>query len=430
MRVNGIIAEYNPFHNGHLYQINTLREQTRADYVIIAMSGDFLQRGVPAVADKYTRAKLALLSGADLVLELPVLWSTASAEHFAQGGVLLLSASGVVTHLGFGVETDDSASLLKLAEILAAEPDSYSHALQQYLKVGNSYPSARACALSDYLSVNTMNLSDNFINKKDLLLMLLSLPNNILALEYEKTLLKLDLQNHIIPVPILRKGDGYHESEAHSHFASAAAVRKRLLSSDNDDPQKDTLAGLIPPDAFLALAEYQNLYPLLSEDSVSQILGYRLHLLEQEGYTDFSDCNAPLSAKMKKHLPGYRSFTQFCECLKSKELTHTRISRVLMHILLDIRNTDTETAFAQTSAPYLRILGFRESALPLLTAIKKNASAPIITKPADAFRQLSENSYAIFQKDLLASDIYRQLMLQHAKQLPPNDFCQKLVIVP
>ncbi len=422
MNVTGIIAEYNPFHNGHLYQLNTLREQTGADYVIIVMSGNFLQRGVPAIADKYTRAKMALLSGADLVLELPVLWSAASAENFAQGGVLLLSATGVVTHLGFGVETNDSTSLSKLAEILAAEPELYSQLLQQYLKAGNSYPSARAYALSDYLSENALLQKSVFA--------LLSSPNNILALEYEKALLKQDLQNRVIPVPVLRKGDGYHESEARSRFASAAAIRKRLLSFDKDSPHMDTLIELIPPNAFSALAEYQKLYPLLSEDSVSQILGYRLHLLEQEGYADFSDCNSQLSAKIRKHLPNYLNFTQFCERLKSKELTHTRISRVLMHILLDIRKNDTDSAFAQKNAPYLRVLGFRERAKPLLTAIKKNASAPMITKPADAFRQLSQNSYNMFQKDLFASDIYCQLMLQHSKALPVNDFCQKLIIIP
>ena len=147
MKVVGIIAEYNPFHNGHKYQIEQIRKKTNADYVIVAMSGNFLQRGVPALCDKYSRTKMALECGADLVLELPTIWATASAEFFAQGGVAALASTGVVTHLGFGAETNDLDSLLQVSSILKEEPDVYRAVLGNSIRTGNAFPIARKNAL-------------------------------------------------------------------------------------------------------------------------------------------------------------------------------------------------------------------------------------------------------------------------------------------
>ncbi len=292
MNVIGIISEYNPFHNGHKYQIEEIRCRTGADYIIIAMSGDYVQRGAPAIADKYLRTEMALRNGADLVLELPVQWATASAELFAQGGVSLLAATGIVDTLAFGAETDDLPLLQEIATVLAEEPASYQAALGEALRSGKSYPAARAEAVTQYLlhdnhsenitpalssgNHNTDPSSDNYtflcdnknINNKEELLStlknILSQPNNILAIEYLKALYiinqptspsdllnapahcALDSQNdknqnqiygdkatRITPLLIPRVGDDYHAQDAQSQYASATAIRKLLFSQYN-----------------------------------------------------------------------------------------------------------------------------------------------------------------------------------------------------
>ena len=164
MKVVGIIAEYNPFHKGHQYQIEQLREKTGADYVIVAMSGNFLQRGVPALCDKFSRTRMALLNGADLVLEIPTIWATASAEYFAKGGVELLNKTGVVTHLGFGAESNDIDGMLQVSSILKKEPDVYKDVLANSIRSGNPFPVARKNALITSLPLFPSNkLNELFV---------------------------------------------------------------------------------------------------------------------------------------------------------------------------------------------------------------------------------------------------------------------------
>ena len=188
MKIAGIIAEYTPFHNGHAYHLDQVRKKTNADYLIIVMSGDFMQRGVPAMLDKYNRAKMALMNGADLVLELPCLYACSSAEYFANGAVTLLNNLGVVDSIGFGCENDNLQTLQKVASLLTDEPAEYSRVLQNSLRNGLAYPVARNIALNECLN--------DLSNDKSLL----SSPNNILAVEYLKALYKLN--STITPVAI------------------------------------------------------------------------------------------------------------------------------------------------------------------------------------------------------------------------------------
>ena len=202
MNVVGIIAEYNPFHQGHAYQIEALKKICHAEHVVIAMSGNFVQRGAPALMEKYSRAAMALNCGADLVLELPALFATASAEAFARGGVFLLDCTGIVTHLGFGAETADMQLLSKLSRILLAQPSSYLESLQKSLRNGRSFPAARADALNAYFKNSIVsretafhgpNVSGGCFDK------ILASPNNILALEYLKALADLSSPMLLFP---------------------------------------------------------------------------------------------------------------------------------------------------------------------------------------------------------------------------------------
>ena len=207
MKITGIIAEYNPFHNGHAYQIAKIKEETDNDYVIVAMSGDFVQRGEPTITDKYERARMALSCGADLVLELPALFACASAEYFARAGVALFTRMGCVDYLCFGAENADLSQLNKIAGILVDEPRSYQDALNIYLKEGKNFPAARILALKSYLSAES---SDAALQTEQLT-SLLSTPNNILGIEYLKALKTCGSQ--ITPYPILREGAGYHDTD-------------------------------------------------------------------------------------------------------------------------------------------------------------------------------------------------------------------------
>ncbi len=416
MKVTGVIAEYNPFHNGHEYQLQELKKSTDSDYFIIAMSGDFLQRGVPSILDKHTRAKMALLCGADLVLELPVVWATASAEYFATAGVSLLGSTGVVDTIGYGAESDcsDNRDLLrKLCLLLSSSEESYDRKLASYQKAGLSYPLARTSAVCALLPEYSKEEITAFLSK----------PNNILALEYEKAIAA---WNRTASFPmkghsLLRVGDNYHDTEAHSPFASATAIRNLLYHNMDVTPY-------VPKDAAVLLKGNQN--QLLFPDDISAVLYERLLIYKDMGYEDFADCSAALSHKISNSIYAYRSFGQFCELLNSKDLTYSRISRVLIHILLDIRKEDYSRKASFAMIPYLRVLGFRRDANELLGRIKKEASAPLITKVADASDVLSPSDYAFFQKDLFAADLYRGLHFPYPdNQVLKNEFTQEIIVL-
>lgn len=413
MKVVGIIAEYNPFHNGHKYQIEQIRKKTNADFVVIAMSGNFLQRGVPSLCDKYTRAKMALECGADLVFEIPTMWATASAEYFARGGVALLANTGVVTHLGFGAETDDLESLMQVSSILREEPDIYRAVLGNSIRSGNAFPVARKNALITSLPYMPTDKLDDLLDS----------PNNILALEYLKA-----LPDEIQPVLIPRKGAGYHDTNIDTALPSASAIRETLaLSKEELDLEKIAVA--MPEKAYKILLPLLEKNEILNNDDFSDMLGYCLFSLQHRGYSDYADCTLDFSNKVSKNLKDYVSVDAFIQQLKSKDMTYTRVSRNLLHILLGIKQADYSIGKAIGYTPYLRILGFRDEAKPLLNKIKKNANVPIITKVADASSKLDYGTYKLFEKDLFASSLYYQVLARKSKQTPLNEFTNQIVIL-
>lgn len=429
MKVAGIIAEYNPFHKGHKYQLDRLRELARPDYIIIAMSGDFLQRGTPALMDKYTRARMSLLQGADLILELPACFATASAESFARGGVLLLAATGLTDTLCFGAESDDPARLKSLACLLNREPDWYKSALLASLKKGRSFPAARAEALPEYAD-------------------LLELPNNILAVEYLKALEK--LVPAMEPLFIQRKGSGYHDTDITGFLASASAIREQLLSgvsyhncqsgirNISDSYRSDlpeigntsptgwsALAAALPESSLKIMQEYEKKAAFLQEDDFSQLLHFCLLRETKESLTGYADITEDLANRIASRKRDFTSWSSFCRLCNTKDTTYARISRALTHILLDIHAEDLNTA----SLPYLRVLGFRRSATPLLTRLKSCAKAPIITSPSSAEGQLNAQGLSMLHTDLRASDLYRCIVTDRTGHTYPNEYQRKLLIV-
>lgn len=421
MKSIAIIAEYNPFHNGHLYQIMKSKELTGADHVVVLMSGDFMQRGTPAVLDKYARTKMALSHGADVVLELPCVYATASAEGFAFGAVSILNRLGIIDYLCFGSECGDLAVLDAFADILNTEPAFYRSRLQQYIKEGNTFPQARAAALLDYLSAPDQNAMDCFLEKLsssmtlDAISDILSSPNNILGIEYLKALKKSN--STIQPVTIRREGAGYHDTVTDAPICSATAIRSELNTLSSD--MWTLLANLPAMTNQLLTEQYGKTCPVTADD-FSSLLYYKL-TGSKDHLTRYADVNADLANRITNLMRPGITFDAFCEELKTKQMTLTRISRALLHILLDIRLAEYKKDLKDEIC-YARILGFKKTSSHLLRAISAYDRIPVIVKVADAVKLLNEREYQMFCHDIDASHLYHQIVYHQYHTLLPTEY--------
>lgn len=392
MKTVGIIAEYNPFHNGHAYQIAKAKEMTGADYCIIAMCGDFVQRGAPALADKYIRTETALRNGADLVLELPVYYSLGSAEYFASGAVALLDRLGITDTLCFGSECGDISILSEFAGKLMDEDSVFKGVLDRYLRLGHTYPTARNAALHASAPHLTPYMH------------VLTTSNNILGIEYCKALSR--RSSSIKAYTTRRAGSSYHDASLLSTYCSALAIREAIDSAGD----LSEVRNLMPPSAYELLeSQFGKTCPVHTND-FSLPLHYQLLSEQPDGYTEHPDIDQDLSDRITNLLPSYRSFTDFCEKLKTKNRTYTRIARSLMHILLRIRKEDLLIYQSEDYVYYARVLGFRQDATPLLSAIKAHSSIPLLTRLSDADNLLSDNGRAMLSKDIYAAQIYHSLV--------------------
>ncbi len=437
MKVTGIIAEYNPFHNGHEYHIREAKRLTGADYIVVVMSGNFVQRGEPAVIDKHTRAKMALAGGADLVLELPLICATGSAEYFASGAVSLLHALGCVDSLCFGSECEDMQTLQMLADILVQEPDSYRAFLKSGLQEGLSYPKAREQALCRYLRASAQTPCGSPRFSPSMIGNILSTPNNILAIEYLKALKRLN--SAIVPFALKRAGSGYHDLRLTEKFCSASAIRAHL-----NKLTEEILQGIPISAAKILREEYDKTYPVTAND-FSGILHYRL--LMAESYLELASCyDVPvtLAQRIFRLRNEYTDFDSFVSLVKAKNVTELTVRRTLLHILLNLPHyfDAADTSPLGTSAPfcsYARILGFKKSAAPLLHEIKQKGHLPLLSKLADA--PLVIRSYEPFsdrqktsallslQCDIRSSEIYHSVITHKFGGSPYQELAQQLVIL-
>lgn len=394
MKTVGLITEYNPFHNGHAYHIEKAKMLTGADRVIVVMSGDFVQRGAPAVMPKHLRAESALLSGASLIIELPVCFATGSAEYFAQGSISLLNQLGCIDSICFGSECGDLHLLKEIAQILADEPIEYQTALKQALKEGASFPAARQEALNIY--------SDKYSE-------ILASPNNILGIEYLKALAK--IHSKMEPFTIKRIGAGYHDMDIDGQFSSATAIRSDIyqLADVNSSSESLPLTHIqtqVPSSCHeLMKKNYQTRYPVKADD-FSLLLKAKLLSETAGSLSHYLDMSPELANRILRLRNDYLSFEQFCDLLKTKELTRSRISRSFIHVLLGITN-DWLTAM-KAPAPYARILGFRRDHADLLGILKRTSDIPLITSPARAV--LADTVYQMLELDIYASDLYESVI--------------------
>ena len=405
MKIVGLITEYNPFHAGHLYHMQQARELTGADYCVVLMSGSFVQRGEPAIFDKYLRTKTALLAGADLVLEIPAAFSTASAHEFAAYGVALLSAIGVDAVV-FGSECGQIEFLKQAASALNHESAEFQERLRKGLKAGLTYPQARAKALE---------MEDTWAS-------VLSSPNNILGIEYLRA--AEDLHSPMEFYTISRKGSGYHEDTlADANFPSASAIRgiiRNSLSKDKD--LLDILASHLPAVTHPA---YTGAVPVFVDD-FSELLNAAV--LQMQATFSIADLSPELAARLAK--PPYfpLSFEERIQALKTRQLTYTRVSRALLHLVLGMREEDISRWKDEGYALYARILGFRRQSSPLLSCLHKKSSIPLITKMADAAQNLSPSALALLEQEVYASHLYQTVRMKRSGVFQ-NEYTEGLVFV-
>ena len=412
MKVVGLITEYNPFHNGHEYHIEEAKRITGADYVVVVMSGNFVQRGAPALIDKYSRTKMALSCGADIVFELPVCYATASAEFFALGAISLLDKLGIVNNLCFGSECGDILALTSIANILVDEPIEYRNTLSSLIKDGKTFPAARMEAIKTYAP----NLDDS----------VLSSPNNILGIEYIKALIR--LRSTINPVTITRKVAEYHQQELtmpiSSAISSATAIRKAL----RDDIPLSTLEQHVPIQVLDILEEENNKSFPIYENDYSLLLNYKLMQESSHMLTTYTDVSIDLSNRIKSINTIGLSFPMLAQEIKSRHWTLSRINRILIHILLNLYTQNFELYNKSGYTQYARILGFKKASSHLLRQIVKNDKIPVITKMGDATNLLSEIGLNMLKEDVFAAHLYNHVVYHKYDVTLKDEYTRGVII--
>ncbi|MGL4570971.1 MAG: nucleotidyltransferase [Clostridium sp.] len=360
MNLTGIITEYNPFHLGHKYHLTNAKKETNCNGVVCVMSGNFMQRGNPAILDKWTRAKMAVLNGVDLVLELPLIYSLSSAEDFAYGGVKLLNSLNCINNIYFGSESGDISKLKEIASILYYEPEEYKKFLKENLKNGLPFHKSRANSLN-----SIMNDAETYE--------ILSNSNNILGIEYIKALLK--LESTINPFTLKREGNNYNDKNLSNSFSSATSIRETLKNSSNFNETKNSL----PVESYNIINNFKKEnYNFSFDENLFYFLKYKL-LTKGDYLKNIDDVSEGLDNKILKEILSSNSLDELILKSKSKRYTYTRISRILSKFFIGFEDFDVQS-LKKEEITYIRPLAFNETGASILKNIKNNSDINIITK--------------------------------------------------
>lgn len=387
-RVLGIIAEYNPFHNGHLYHIAKSKQETGAQYVVAVISGNFVQRGNTSIVNKWTKARMALLNGADLVIELPTVYSISSAENFAEGAIKILNSLGIVDTLSFGMEAKDISTLNNIANVLYSEPKEYVTILSHELKKGNSFPKARENALMMYL-----NDIKRYAN-------VMAGSNNILGIEYLKALKR--TKSTINPVGIKREKVLYNDKYIVDEFASATAIRKMLMTKQLGDISK-----VMPRNSYLLLGEeLKKGHYVIDISRFEKEIIYNLRRMSIEDIAKLPDVSEGLENSIKNAADSCNTIEELINIVKSKRFTQTRIQRILLYSLLGI--TKKQMDISRKIVPYIRVLGFNNKGKELISEMMRlNPKLNVITSVKKYIDTVANrNLKEMLETDILSTNVY------------------------
>jgi predicted nucleotidyltransferase len=390
MKVLGIVAEYNPFHNGHLYHLEESKKKSGCTHTVAIMSGSFLQRGEPALVDKWTRAHAAVKNGIDLVVELPYAYSCQSAEIFAYGAIRTLDETKSVDYIAFGSEAGDMSKLSAAAKILADEPEAFKANLKKNLELGLSFPKAREISL---------HACTPQISKENLI----SQPNNILALEYLKWIYR--LSSNIQPMQINRIKVGYHSDFSSEGIASATHIRNLITRNSN---WNDVLKPLVPKSTYNIILNYSKNQSFNTLDDYYEIIASVLLKSSAKEISLYPDVTEGLENRLLRSLK--KSFSATDELIRdvsSKRYPSTRISRILCHLITNYKEADVDKFYRDRSyCPYLRILAFNANGRELINKIKNNSDMSVITNLGKSQKNLNPAQMECLRHDIVSTDIY------------------------
>ena len=419
MKVTGIIAEYNPFHKGHEYHLKETRSILQSDYIIVVMSGNYVQRGAPTIIDKYSRAEMALRCGADLVLELPACFSTASAEYFAFGGIAILDRLNVVNDLCFGTESldrqidqNDPQLLIQkfgeIADLLINEPEEYKSVLKQSMKKGLSHAAAASEAIGAVLGPEYVALMER--------------SNNILGVEYMRAI-KI-LESRITPVPVARMLSSHKDTQITQGFSSATAIRNAVFNKYD----LNSLANTVPKDVYdILMDRYLVTFPIFRDD-FSIILGEKLlSASDSSELAQYFGVSKDLANRFLNLRNEYRTFNQFRELSYTKNTNKATVGRALMHITLGIREADMSKLYNKQNLNAVKVLGFRESARPLLSEIKKKADIEMVTKLADYKPDPDQDGADMIEQTTRTDMLYRMVAMNKFDVEIPTPYEQEII---
>lgn len=395
MKILGLIVEYNPFHNGHLYHLKKSLEITNSTHSIAVMSGNFLQRGEPALFDKYKRAEMAISNGVDLVVELPTLYACQSAEIFAHGAITLLNSLNCIDSICFGSEHGDIDLLVEISKILINEPDKFKTLLKRNLDEGILFALARSKALSEYMLNHTnLNIDENKLND------VLSTPNNILGIEYIKSLLK--HKSTIRPYSITRIQADYNSETIESNICSATAIRKTLKEYNT----LNSISNVVPIKTFELISKSidNNFNPMFDEyyfDTIRELVIRDLNILNS-----YFDVNEGIENKIYKSVFSCKNIFELQQSIKSKRYTLTKVKRILNNILLGITKDDMNTVKNIMKLPYVRILAFNDKGREIIKQIKLNSEIKIINKFSNVNFEDAKVFETLIKYDIKATNMY------------------------
>lgn len=387
-RVLGIIAEYNPFHNGHLYHLAQSKQLSNSDYTVCVMSGNFAQRGNTSIVNKWVKTEMALLNGIDLVLELPTVYATSSAENFAEGAIKLLDSLKIVNTVSFGSELCDIDLLNKVASILYEEPKEYVAILSHELKKGLSFPKARENALMMYL--NDITKYSNILSK----------PNNILAIEYLKAMKK--YKSRMRPLAVKREKVYYHDVCVVDEYASATAIRELIKAKDFKEIRR-----VMPTRSYQLLREeFKKGNYIIDISKYEKEILYALRKMTVSQIADLPDVSEGLENSLKNAANSCNNLVDLINIVKSKRYTLSRIQRILIYALLGISKKDM--AISRKISPYVRVLGMNDKGRYLLSSIAKaNPKLSIVTSVKKFMDQCTnKNLKEMMEKDIFATNVY------------------------
>ena len=407
--VLAIIGEYNPFHNGHLYHIKESKGLTNSDYTILIMSGNFVQRGAPALIDKWKRSQMAIENGIDLVVELPVLYSISSAENFANGSIQILNSLKIVNTLSFGSECGNISLLNDFTQVLTSEPPEYKSLLGHELSKGLSFPKARENALMLYLG--DIRKYSNILNS----------PNNTLGIEYLKAL---QLSKSKIKAFTLQRQSSDHNSlKVENGFSSGTAIRNMIFENDFD-----SLFSVMPKSSYEILIDALRSGEYIADlSSFEKEIIFKLRNMYIEEIAELPDVSEGLENLIKESVSNCNTLDELIEKIKSKRYTRTRIQRILLYALLGYTKSDYEI-LKKNPVPYIRVLGFNDKGKELLSLISKNNKKLNVITSVKQFMDKNKKSkswISLLEKDILSTDIYTLGYSNNSKS--GLDYTKKLI---